>query len=205
MTDLTRRNLLAAVGLSSLAGPILAHDSASDREREAIRLRNFPDVVLRTHENKKVRFYEDLIKGKIVMINFMYARCEGVCPGITSNLVRVQKLLGDRVGSDIFMYSISLKPEEDTPKVLKQYARAHGVGRGWTFLTGALEDIETLRRKLGARDPDPLLDADKSQHTGIVRYGNEPQRWWAAFAGLAHPKWIVETISWIDTPISRSP
>jgi protein SCO1/2 len=71
---------------------------------------------LTTHEGKKVKFYDDLIKDKIVIINFMYVKCEGTCPGTTANLVKVQKLLGDRVGKDIFMYSITLKPEEDTPR-----------------------------------------------------------------------------------------
>src|SRR5437879_12507526 len=81
--------------------------------RERIHQQYFPDVTLRTQDNKKVRFYEDLIKNKIVTINFFYAKCEGVCPGITANLVRVQRLLGERVGREICMYSISLKRDED--------------------------------------------------------------------------------------------
>ena len=54
----------------------------------------FPNVVLWTHENKTVRFYDDLIRGKIVLINFMYATCKGLCPRQTANLVQVQKALG---------------------------------------------------------------------------------------------------------------
>jgi protein SCO1 len=103
--------------------------SMSSRERT--RERYFPNVILRTHHNKKVRFYDDLLKDKIVTINFMYSKCEGVCPGITANLLKVQKLLGARMGRDIFMYSITLKPEQDTPKVLKQYAKMHAAGPGW--------------------------------------------------------------------------
>lgn len=68
----------------------------------------FPNVPLVTHEGKAVRFYDDLVKNKTVMINFMYARCGDICPGMTANLKLVQKELGDRVGKDIFMYSISL-------------------------------------------------------------------------------------------------
>ena len=81
--------------------------------------RYFPNFELTTHEGKKVRFYDDLIKDKIVVINFMYANCEGICIPITMNLKRVQNLLGDRVGRDIFMYSITLKPKEDTPRRLE--------------------------------------------------------------------------------------
>ena len=66
----------------------------------------FPNVPLITHEGKVVRFYDDLIKNKIVMINFMYASCMDICPGMTANLKQVHKEFGDRMGRDIFMYSI---------------------------------------------------------------------------------------------------
>src|SRR6185295_2768145 len=92
--------------------------------RERLAERSFPNVTLTTHEGKRVKFYDDLLKDKIVIINFMYIRCQGTCPGTTANLLKVQKLLGDRVGKDIFMYSITLKPEEDTPKDLNAYAKA---------------------------------------------------------------------------------
>jgi protein SCO1/2 len=157
---------------------------------------------LRTHDQRTVRFYEDLIKDKVVIINFMYAECDGICPGMTANLVKVQKRLGSRVGRDIFMYSVTLEPVHDTPPVLNEYARAHGAGPGWTFLTGRPSDVEQLRRSLGFVDPDPVVDKDKANHIGNIRYGNEPAMLWAACPGLADPDWIVESISWvIRTPL----
>ena len=203
---MNRRNLIAMLAAAPLAGGLLARASAEElslddrSSREMIRDRYFPNVVLTTHEGKKVRFYDDLIKDKIVLINCMYAKCDGVCPGITANLVRVQRALGARVGRDIFMYSISLKPEEDTPMMLKHYAEMHHVGPGWLFLTGNPADIELLRRRLGFTNPDPKLDADKTQHIGMVRYGNEPLQLWAACPGLAHASWIVESVGWVDWP-----
>ncbi len=119
---------------------------------------------------------------------------------ITMNLRKVQKLLGDRVGRDIFFYSITLKPEEDSPSALKEYAQMHNVGPGWLFLTGVPAEIELLRRKLGFTNPDPKLDADKSQHIGMVRYGNERLQLWAACPGMAHASWIVESVSFVDWP-----
>jgi protein SCO1/2 len=195
--------------VAPLAGRLLARtsnrgpnpDETSSRER--IRALYFPNVVLTTHEGKKVRFYDDLIKNKIVTINFMYADCAGICPGVTANLVEVQNALGKRVGRDIFMYSITLKPEHDTPKVLKEYAKMHGVKPGWLFLTGDPKDIELLRRKLGFTNLDPKLDADKSQHIGNVRYGNEARQLWAACPGLAKPAWIAESIQWVDWPKAK--
>ncbi len=208
MASITRRSWLAQSPLACSAGGLLPGGFSprplpGKTPREAIRDRYFPNVLLLTHENQQVRFYDDLIKDKIFIINFMYAACEGVCPGITANLVKVQKLLGERVGRDIFMYSITLKPKQDTPAVLKKYAATYRVGPGWLFLTGDPDDIELLRRKLGFVDPDPARDADKSNHIGNIRYGNEALQLWAAHPGLLNPEWIVKSLSWVDRPKSR--
>ena len=168
--------------------------------RERLAERSFPNVTLTTHEGKKVKFYDDLLKDKIVIINFMYVKCEGTCPGTTTNLVKVQKLLGNRVGKDIFMYSITLKPEEDTPKVLNAYAKAYKVGPGWQFLTGDPKDIELLRQKLGYIDRDPVRDANKSNHITMLRWGNEPNTLWAGCPASLAPNKIVKEISLVDWP-----
>jgi len=187
MASIARRNWLS-----------LGRQTIRPSPRDAIRARYFPNLELRTHEDRPVRFYDDLIKDKIVLINFMYATCEGVCPGITANLTKVQRLLGDRIGRDVFMYSITLKPEQDSAAVLRDYAAMHGVGPGWLFLTGQPADVELLRRKLGFVNPDPRLDADSAEHIGNVRYGNEPRQLWAVCPGLAAAEWIVESLSWLD-------
>jgi len=211
MKRLSRRKMLGIIGVAPLAGGVLTQVSGQDSDgnaissREMIRQRYFPNLVLTTHEGKKVRFYDDLLKDKIVLINMMYAKCEGVCTPVTMNLKQVQKLLGNRVGKDIFIYSISLKPEEDTPMMLKHYAEMYRVGPGWLFLTGAPNDIETLRRKLGFTNPDPKLDADKTQHIGMVRYGNEALQLWAACPGMADPSWLAESVSWVDWPKTQPP
>ena len=206
-----RRTLLAGLAVAPLAAIAYAREAFRGRrespptsaEREAIRERYFPNVVLTTHLGKEVRFYDDLIKSKIVTINFMFTTCPKVCPRITENLVKVQKLLGHRVGRDIFMYSITLDPENDTSPVLKKYAKIHHVGAGWLFLTGKPDDIELLRRKLGFTYTNPQRDKDKEKHIGNVRYGNEALQLWAACPGLAHAEWIAESISWVDWPKNR--
>ena len=133
-----------------------------------IRDQHLPNVELTTQEGRKVRFYDDLVKGKVVAINFMFATCRKACPAATQNLAEVQDALGERMGRDVTLLSISLDPERDTPEVLRGYAQAHGAKPGWYFLTGKRDDIELLRRKLGAYELDPVLDADKTQHAGIV-------------------------------------
>ena len=168
-------------------------------KREGPGVSYFPNFVLRTHENRPVRFYDDLIAGKIVVINMMYAQCDGICPGVTSNLMRVREALKGRVGRDIFMYSLTLQPEQDSPDALRHYVEMHGIAPGWDFLTGERSEMEVLRRKLGFVNPDPAADADRAQHTGLIRYGNETLDRWAACPALANPEQIVNAIQSMDT------
>jgi len=195
----TRRGLLAATVAAPFTGAALAW-ALRDRSwrpsapRVSIQRQHLPDCELTTHEGQRVRFYTDLVKDKKVVINFMYSHCKGICSPVTSNLVRVQQLLAPRVGRDIFFYSISLEPLVDTPAELKSYAEDHHVGPGWLFLTGRPEDCEALRRALGFVDPDPVLDADVTNHAGNVLFGNEPLMVWAACPGQADPEWIATSI-----------
>jgi len=204
---MNRRNLIGLLGTVPFVGLLTqaqTRDAARQFKdipsRERIRQRYFPNLLLTTHEGAKVRFYDDLVKDKIVIFNFMYAKCEGICMPVTMNLVKVQKLLGDRVGRDIFMYSLTLKPEEDTASKLASYAHMHKVGPGWKFLTGSPADLELLRRKLGYVDPDPEVDKDKSNHIGVIKYGNEPLQRWGGCPAMSKAPWIVKTLSWVDWP-----
>lgn len=211
MTSINRRNVLALLGTAPFVGGLISQAQSPESRpkfqnipsRERIRDRYFPNLVLTTHEGRKVRFYDDLVKDKIVIFNMMYAKCEGVCMPITRNLLRVQQLLGDRAGKDIFIYSFTLKPQEDTAMALKHYAHMHKVKPGWLFLTGSVDDMELLRRKLGYVDPDPEVDKDKSNHIGVLKYGNEPLQRWGGCPGLTTPSFIVEMLSWVDWPKNR--
>lgn len=205
MANVKRRDLLGQLAAARQQGRFVAGADSEKTSREMTQARYFPNFELTTHEGKKVRFYDDLIKDKIVVINFMYAQCEGICPGITANLSKVQKILGDRIGRDIFMYSITLKPEEDSPKELRHYVEMHRVKPGWLFLTGKPDEIDMLRRNLGFSDTNPKLDKDKSNHIGMVRYGNEQRQWWAMCPGQANPEWIVNSILWMDGPKRQQP
>jgi len=182
----TRRHLLTALALTP---PRLSG-------RERIRRQHLPNLPLRTHTGRHVRFYDDLVKDKKVIINFMYAKCDGICVPVTMNLARVQRLLGERVGRDIFMYSITLKPAEDSVQSLREYARQHRTGPGWQFLIGSPADTEQLRRALGFTYADPAEDADTSNHIGMLRYGVEPLTRWAACPGMANPEHIARSILW---------
>lgn len=209
MENVTRRELFRklAVAVPAAAVTLLftrdAHASVSpfysgntvDYTRTPDR---FPNCVLTTQEGKQVKFYDDLIRNKIVMINFFYAQCEKQCPPNTANLRKVQKKLGDKMGREIFMYSITLKPEHDNWKVLADYAELNNIGPGWDLLTGDPRDIEMLRKRLGFVDPDPEVDKDTSNHIGLVLYGNDKTQRWSACPALTNPDEIVRILSWID-------
>jgi protein SCO1/2 len=121
-----------------------------------------------------------------------------ICPGMTANLKQVHKEFGDRMGRDIFMYSITLQPEHDTQQVLESYAHVFKTGPGWTFLTGRKDDIEHLRKSLGFAFADPVLDKDKTQHIGVVKYGIEPLERWGACPALGDPKYIAQYVYWME-------
>ena len=164
--------------------------------------RHLPNVLLTTHAGEKVRFYDDLIKDKVVVINFMYVSCDGSCPLTTANLVKVRKALGERFGRDVFFYSITLMPEEDSPAALKRFADRYNVdamGPGWSFLTGRPRDIELLRRRLGFAYEDRTLDADRTNHIRLVLMGNEPYGWWGTAPGAdMSANQITKLIEWLE-------
>ena len=130
----------------------------------------FPNVELTDQHGNKLHFYDDLLKGKIVVIEQFYTHCVDICPLETARLAQVQKMLGDRVGQDIFFYSISIDPKRDTPEVMKDYAEKYHAGPGWLFLTGKKEDIDAINKKLGFQDPQP---GDLDGHSPHLLLGNE--------------------------------
>lgn len=166
--------------------------------REVIRRKCLPNVELRTHQGRRVRFYDDLVRDRCVTINFMYIACsDGTCPMTTHNLARIQKLLAPHVGRDLFMYSITLNPEYDTPQHLAAYAGHFGAGPGWLFLQASPADTERLRRCLGFYETDPEADRVKSNHAAMIRYGNEPRTLWCSTRGLIDPAVAARSIRWV--------
>ena len=166
----------------------------------------FPNVELITQDGKKVRFYDDLIKGKVVAIELMYTTCKYNCPLETARLVQVQKLLGDRMGKEVFFYSITIEPDIDTPKVLKAYAEKYHIGPGWTFLTGKEKDIKLISRKLGLDSlPNPN---DPDGHTPSLLIGNEATGLWMRNSALDNTRFIAwkieQMIGYGAQPVSTS-
>jgi len=157
----------------------------------------FPNVRLTTHEGKAVRFFDDLIKDKVVVINFMYTSCPDVCPLETAKLAELQAILGDRVGQDVFLYSITIDPATDTPPVLREYAERYGARPGWQFLTGAEDDITLLRRKLGLYIAE-IEGEGSNDHNVSLLLGNQRTGRWMKRSPFENPNFLADQVgSWL--------
>jgi len=153
----------------------------------------FPNTALITQDGQPVRFFDDLIKDKVVAINFIFTTCTDSCPLETARLRQVQKLLGDRVGRDVFFYSISIDPETDTPEVLKQYTEKFKIGPGWQFLTGNKEEITLLRQKLGLFIKG-VDDGQTKDHNLSLIIGNQSTGRWMKASPMENPYVLADRL-----------
>lgn len=153
---------------------------------------HFPNVELTTHNGKKVRFYDDLLKGKKVAVAVMYTSCSAECPLITARMVELRKAMGEHVGKDVFFYSISIDPW-DRPEVLKEYADKFGAGGpGWEFLTGNEDDIKLITKKLGL---SRMSDRDnKDGHTASLMVGDVASGQWMRNSAVDNPQFLAATM-----------
>ena len=218
MPDISRRKFMSYTAAAPLAAVVLSQSAtaagtgaaAPDTKvwptvtQETARLRfqklHLPNLPVISHEGKQYMFYDDLVKDKVVTFNFFFTNCDEICPLVTANIAKVQKLLGDQVGRDIHMYSFTLKPEEDTVNVIREFRKRYDAKPGWTFFTAKPTDMEKLRVALGFTYPDPVIDKDTTQHIGNIRFGNEPLMYWSACPGMAHAPWVAETLEYIIHP-----
>jgi protein SCO1/2 len=148
----------------------------------------FSDVELINQDGQKVRFYSDVLKDKVVIINAFFSTCTSVCPPMNRNLEKVQEALGDRLGKDAFLVSITVDPETDTPPRLKEYSRRFHARPGWMFLTGKKENVDWALYKLGQ------YVETKGDHSTIIIIGNEPKGLWKKALGLAKSEELVRIV-----------
>ena len=154
----------------------------------------FPNTQLINQDGKTLNFYDDLVKGKIVVINFIYTSCPDVCPLETAQLTRVQRIIGDRLGKDVFFYSISIDPETDTPEVLKEYRSRFGAK--WDFFTGDENEIIDIRRKLGLYVED--LEGSENNHNVNMIIGNQVTGRWMKRSPFENPYVLADQIgNWL--------
>ena len=148
----------------------------------------FTDVTLVNQDGEKMRLYSDLLQGKTVIINSFFATCQGSCLPITRNLEKVQEVLGDRLGKDARIISISVDPTVDTPAELKAFGKKFHARPGWYFLTGSKENVEFVLKKIGQ------FVTDKQDHYNIIIVGNERTGLWKKAFGLAKSDELIKVV-----------
>ena len=148
----------------------------------------FTDVELLNQNGEKVRFYSDILKGKTVVVNAFFTTYTSVCPPMNRNMEKIQEVLGDRVGRDVFLVSITVDPAVDTPARLKDYAQKFHAKPGWVFLTGKKENLDWALYKLGQ------YVENKDDHKTIFIIGNEPTGLWKKAFGMANVGEVVQVV-----------
>jgi protein SCO1/2 len=148
----------------------------------------FTDVELIDQDGRKLRFYTDVLKGRVVAINTFFTTCTSICPPMNRNFEKMQEALGDRLGKDVFLVSISVDPATDTPTRLKEYGKRFHAKPGWLFLTGKKENVDWALHKLGQ-----YVEA-RENHTSIFIIGNEPKGLWKKAFGLAKAEELIRIL-----------
>jgi cytochrome oxidase Cu insertion factor (SCO1/SenC/PrrC family) len=197
--NLPAENVVAEVTVMS------ANSSAADTSSnapESARKMVIPDVEVLDQNGDALHFYSDLIKGKTVVINFIFTNCTTICPPLAATFARVQMEMGDKVGKDVHFISISVDPLTDTPERLKAWGAKFKAGAGWTFVTGNKEQIDNLLYALGASV------SRREDHSPTVIVGNDLKGVWTRTYGLARSAQLVGLImdvieGKIDEPLTK--
>jgi protein SCO1/2 len=173
---------------AEVADPHAGHHMGEQQAQPSPAQKYFSDVELLDQDGRKVRFYTDMLKGKTVVINAFFTTCTSVCPPMNRNLEKVQEALGDRLGKEVFIVSISVDPETDTPTRLKEYAQRFHAKPGWTFLTGKKENVDWALYKVGG------YVESKDDHTTVIIVGNETTGLWKKALGMAKPSELMQIV-----------
>lgn len=173
------------------SGPASASNAAEmpTEDEGSLSSLRIPDATVYDQNGKRLNFYTDLVKGKVVAINFIFTTCTTICPPLTATFRRVQQNLEEQHGRDVQLISISVDPVTDTPERLHDFAAKFKAGPGWTFVTGDEAEIDSLLKSLGA------AVANKNDHTPMVLVGNERAGYWTRTYGLSSPSALIKVIT----------
>ena len=148
----------------------------------------FTDTILINQNGENMRFYTDLLQGKTVIIDTFFSTCKTACLPMTQNLKRIQEALGERLGKDVYILSVTVDSEMDTPAQLKAFADKFHARPGWYFLTGTKENVDFVLKKLGQ-----YVD-NKQDHLTVFIIGNERTGLWKKAYGLATSDELIKVV-----------
>ena len=179
-SKLNKPQLHVAIILALLVGPLSV--TAQYKQDKKPAKDAISSVALVDQDGKKISFYDDLLKGRVVAINFIYTTCIAICPMQGNQFARLQEKLGERLGKEVLLISISADPETDSPEKLKTWLSRFGAKQGWTFVTGEKSEIDRLSRALTGDE------ARRGDHSPAMFIGNYDKGMWKRVYGLAEPE-----------------
>jgi cytochrome oxidase Cu insertion factor (SCO1/SenC/PrrC family) len=184
-----RRFLIALAATALIAmHPVSLRAQSDSSGAHHISGLSIPDVELIDQHGKKVHFYSDLVKGKVVAINAIFTTCTTICPLMGAKFYRLGKVLGDDADK-VRLISISIDPIVDTPERLEQWSTGFGkAAPDWTLLTGPKADVDGLLKAL------QIFTAEKQDHAPVVLIGGDGAGDWARASALLSPASLAEII-----------
>lgn len=165
-----------------------AKTPSTKTDSSAVSSLRIPDVTVQDQNGKSLSFYTDLVKGKVVAINFVFTTCTTICPPLTATFRRVQQQLAEQ-NSSVQLISVSVDPAVDTPERLHDFAAKFKAEPGWAFVTGSTSDINSLLQQLG------VAVTNKNDHTPMILIGNDEAGYWTRVYGLSSPTSLVKVIT----------
>ena len=174
--------------------PLISQSAEAPSADEASR-EYFTDLPLVTQHGEEVQFYTDVLKDQVVLISFIFTYCPSACPLITQKMRAARDLLGEELGADLRLVSISIDPERDTPEAMKEFAERQQADGNWLFLTGAPENINQIVQRLGQYNPDVEM------HSTLLIAGNVNARHWTKIPPMEGPAGVAESLRSLIEPI----
>jgi cytochrome oxidase Cu insertion factor (SCO1/SenC/PrrC family) len=165
-----------------------SNESSGEEQAGSVSVRRIPDVPVFDQNGRQLNFHKDLIANKVVAVNFVFTTCTTACPPLTATFRKVQQELGEEVGKNVWLISVSVDPATDTPERLREFAEKFKAGPGWTFVTGDASDIGEILRGFG------VGITNKTDHTPMILIGNETKGVWTRAYGLSSPVELAKLI-----------
>jgi cytochrome oxidase Cu insertion factor (SCO1/SenC/PrrC family) len=193
---------LATILLLALCGAVWGQAAPRDPNKpnwmtlptdEAAQRTYFTDLPLLNQDGQRVRFYSDVLKDRVVMINFIFTHCRSACPALAKTFSKVQTELGQRLGRDVHLVSLSVDAERDTPEILKRWSQQFDAKTGWTLLTGKKENVDWVIHKLGQ------WNEDFDKHSPLILLADVKKGRWQFMHGAAPPHVLVAQLTKLST------
>jgi cytochrome oxidase Cu insertion factor (SCO1/SenC/PrrC family) len=177
-----------AVGLAEATATPQAGPTKEAAAEEKAR-KYFTDLEVIDQNGRKLRFYSDVLKGRVVLINFIFTNCPDACPMVTHKLMQVRNMMVPAIKDDVWFISVSVDPERDTPEAMKEFAQKQGVDESrWLFLTGDKKNLEFIVKRLGQ------YTQEVEAHSTLMLAGNDRTRHWTRVMPMVPPEGVAQQL-----------